>query len=134
MSSKDQDPQIVYAVWLALGTRLVFGFALVALALYLTGILEPTVPLAELPRLWKLPAAEVLRQGAAPGKWEWLRLLHHGDYLSLLAIAFFALVSLVCSARVAFAFRRRGEKLQALVALLQVLVLLAAAADVIPAG
>jgi hypothetical protein len=127
-----RDPQEMYARWLELGTRIVFAFGVLALAFYLFGVLDPLIPLHELPRLWTLPAAELLRAAHAPSGWGWLRYLGYGDYLNVPAIAAFSLLSLVCLARVIPAFLRRGERVQALLAVLQVLVLLAAASNLFP--
>ena len=127
-----RDPQECYARWLEVGTRIVFVFATLALALYLTGLLPAFIPLEELPRLWMLPADELRRAAHAPGGSEWLAFLHYGDYLNLLAIAAFSLLSLVCTARVVPAFLRTGERLHALLAALQVLVLAAAALNLFP--
>jgi len=123
-----QDAQSIYARWLERGSRLVFAFAVVALALYLSGVIAPLVPLDALPTLWTLSADEMLRRIGAPSGWGWVRYLGYGDYLNLLAIALFSLITLVCVARVIPAFLKRGERVQALLALLQVIVLLAAAA------
>jgi hypothetical protein len=123
-----EDPQHLYARWLERGSRLVFAFAVISLALYLSGLLVPLVPLHALAALWTLPADELLRRTGAPGGWEWVRYLGYGDYLNVLAIALFSLLSLVCVARVVPAFLKRGERVQALLAVLQVIVLLAAAA------
>ena len=127
-----EDPQDLYARWLEHGTRIAFAFALVTLLLYLTGIVAPLVPLAELPRLWTLSAAEMMREAHAPGGWSWLHFVRYGDYLNVLGISLFALLALVCTARVIPAFARRGERAQALLAALQVLVLLAAALNLFP--
>jgi hypothetical protein len=126
------DPQEIYARWLELGTRMVFAFSLAALALYLSGILAPAVPLRELPRLWTLSAEEFLRAAGAQSGPNWFGLLRYGDYLNLLAIALFALLSLVCAARMIPAFLRSGEKVHAALAVAQVVVLLAAALNLFP--
>ena len=126
------EPREIYARWLERGSKLAFAFALVALGLYLTGVLPPLVPLDELPRLWTLPAAEMARQTQAPGGWAWLPLIRYGDYLNLLGISFFALLAMVCTARVIPVFLKGGERGLALLAALQVLVLLAAALHVFP--
>jgi len=132
MTRTRADPQEVYARWLEVGTRIVFAFSIAALALYLSGILAPAVPLHELPRLWTLSAAEFLREARMQGDRSWLGLLGYGDYLNLLAIALFALLSLVCAARMIPAFLRSGEKVQAALAVAQVVVLAAAAANLFP--
>ncbi|HET7365198.1 MAG TPA: hypothetical protein VFJ70_16645 [Burkholderiales bacterium] len=130
--ASERDPQHTYARWLELGTRIVFAFGVLALALYLSGLVAPLIPLRDLPSLWTLPAAELLREAHAPSGWAWLRYLRYGDYLNVAAIAAFSLLSLVCLARVIRAFLRCGERVQALLAALQVLVLLAAALGAFP--
>jgi len=126
------DPQEIYARWLERGAKIAFAFALGTLALYLTGVLAPLVPLDKLPRLWTLSAAEMMREAHAPGGWSWLHFIRYGDYLNVLGISLFALLALVCTARVVPAFLRSGERAQALLAALQVLVLLAAALNLFP--
>jgi hypothetical protein len=131
-SQAPADPQEIYARWLETGTRIAFAFGFLSLALYLSGVLTPVVPLQDLPGLWRLPAAELLRRAHAPGGWEWIGFVGRGDYLNLAAICLFSLLSLVCCARVIPVFLRRGERLHAMLAALQVLVLVAAAANLIP--
>jgi hypothetical protein len=126
------DPQAVYAHWLETGAKLAFAFALVSLALYLAGVLPPLVSLHDLPRLWTLSAAEMMREAHAPSGWSWLHFLRYGDYLNVLGIALFPLLSLACTARVVPAFLKSGERGQALLAALQVIVLLAAALNLFP--
>lgn len=127
-----EDAQEIYARWLERGSRLAFAFALVTLLAYLAGVVPPLVPLAELPRLWTLSAAEMMREAHAPGGWRWLHYLRYGDYLNVLAISLFALLALVCTARMVPAFLKNRERAQALLALLQVLVLAAAALHLFP--
>lgn len=129
---KSADPQEVYARWLHAGSIAAFVFAIVAFLLYVSGVLPPVVPLADLPRLWQLPAAELLRAAHAPGGWDWLPVIWRGDYLNLAGICLFSLISLACAARVAPAFLRSGERVQALLAIAQVVVLVAAASNLIP--
>ena len=129
---KHHDPQEVYARWLERGAKLAFVFALGTLLVYLAGLVAPLVPLDELPRLWTLSAAEMMREAHAPVGWSWLHYLRYGDYLNVLGISIFALLALVCTARVIPAFLKGGERAQALLAALQVLVLLAAALHLFP--
>ena len=131
MTRDENDAQHVYARWLEIGSRAIFVFAVLSLVVYGTGLLAPAVPLESLPRLWSLPAAEYLRQARLPDGWGWLRLVRFGDYLNVLPIALFSVLSLVCSARVIPAFARSGERTQAWLAALQVAVLLLAASGLI---
>jgi len=128
----ESDPQEVYARWLDALTHIAFAFSVLALALYLTGVLAPFVAPQALAELWRLPVDQYLARAGAPSGWGWLSLVGRGDYLNLAGICLFALISLVCCARVIPAFLRHGERLHAALAFLQVAVLLAAALNLFP--
>ena len=116
---RDHD---VYARWLDRLVRVAFLIAAIAFALYVSGLLAPYVGLTELPQLWRLPLPEYLARSGAPTGWAWLPLISRGDYLNLGALALFALMTLICLLRVIPLLPR----LQAAIAVAQVLVLLAA--------
>ena len=117
----------ICARWLEVGTRIAFGVVVATFAIYLLGVLRPLVPLQELAQLWKLPVDRFVAATGAPTGWTWLRLLGKGDYLNLLGIAVFVLVTIAAYARLVPLFLQAGKRAQALFAALQVLVLLAAA-------
>jgi hypothetical protein len=89
------------------------------------------VPLARLPELWGMPVDRYLALAGAPSRWDWLRLVGHADYLSLFGIALLALATIGGYVRVGALYWRRGERLQAVLAVAQVLVLLAAMSGLI---
>jgi len=126
--------QAIYARWLDTATRLGFGVSLAAFLLYVSGVVEPFVPLERLPQLWSLPAARFAEATGAPAGWGWLALVGSADYLNLAAVALFGLVTLVCYARIVPVLFAAGERLQAWIALAQVLVLAAAAAGIFTGG
>jgi len=80
------------------------------------------------------PVADYRALTGAPAGWGWLALLGKGDYLNLLGIAVLGLVTAVCYARIVPALLERGERLQAAMAIAQVLVLLAAASGLLVVG
>ena len=121
----------ICARWLEAGTRVAFTVVLASFAIYVLGLLDPLVPLQELVQLWGLPVDRYVAATGAPTGWAWLRFLGKGDYLNLLGIALFAAVTIACYARMVPAFSPQGKRAQAMFALLQVLVLLAAASGVI---
>jgi hypothetical protein len=130
----DAEVQDVYARWLDAGTRVSFTVSIAAFLLYVSGTLAPQVPLERLPQLWGLPVGEFLRQTAAPSGWDWLPLIGRADYLNLACVALIALVSVLCYLRVVPLLLRLGERLQAAVAIVQVLILLAAASGLLAGG
>ena len=82
---------------------LVIGFVL-----YLTGILEPHVPLEDLPKYWSLPLDQYLEKTRAPTGWKWISELGYGDATPLLGIALLASTTIVCYLVLFFKFLQRG--------------------------
>lgn len=113
----------LYARWLEIGVRLAFGLLVASFALYVFGVLEPLVPTTELVRLWTLPVDRYVAATGAPTGWGWLNLLGKGDYLNFVGIALLATITILCYARIVPALPR----LHAMLALIQIAVLLAAA-------
>lgn len=124
----------LYARWLDLGARTGLGLLVAAFIAYLVGAVEAHVPHEALPELWKLPLEEFRARTGAPAGWDWLGLVHKGDYLSLLGVALLALTSLACYGRLVYLYFSRNERLHGVLALAQVLVLLAAASGFIGGG
>jgi hypothetical protein len=123
-----------YARWLDAGTRAGFALLVAGFLAYLFGLFEPLVPPQELVSLWQLPLRDYLAATGAPVGWGWLGLLDRSDYFNLAGIALLALVTPVCYAGVIPALLARGERVAALLALVQVLVLLAAASGLLAGG
>jgi len=126
--------QATYARWLDAATRVGFAISLVAFLVYVSGAVEPFVPLEQLPQLWTLSAARYAEATGAPTGWGWLGMLGYADFLNLAAVALFGLVTLACYARSVPLLFAEGERLQAFIALAQVLVLAAAAAGFFTGG
>ena len=126
--------QATYARWLDRATRVGFVLSLAAFLVYVTGWVEPFVPLERLPELWSLPATRYAELTGAPGGWGWLALAGRADYLNLAAVALFGLVTLACYVRIVPLLFASGERLHAAIALAQIVVLAAAAAGVFTGG
>ena len=115
--------QELYARWLEIGVRIAFGLLLGSFALYVFGLVDPLVPTAELVRLWSLPVDRYVAATGAPTGWGWLGVLGKADYMNFAGIALLAAITIVCYARIVPALPR----LHAVLALIQIAVLLAAA-------
>lgn len=124
----------IYARWLDRCARAGLAVLVLAFIAYLVGAVEAHVPHEALPQLWKLPLEEFRARTGAPAGWDWLGLVHKGDYLSLVGVAMLALATLACYARIAFALFASGARAQGWLAAAQVAVLLAAASGFIGAG
>jgi len=134
LNSSTSDEQRIYARWLDWSARLGVAVLAGAFFLYAFGIVEPHIPLARLPELWSLPLDRYRDLTGAPSGWHWLRFLDKGEYLNLIGVALLGLATIVCYLRLAVLLLRRGESLPAAIVVAQILVLLAAAANLITAG
>jgi len=119
--------QRIYARWLDIGTRVGLAMLVVGFAVYVFGVLDPHVPREELARLWTLPVDHYVAATGAPTGWDWLRHIGKGDYLNFLGISVFALITIVCYARIVPTLLVAGDRLQLWLAITQILVLLASA-------
>jgi hypothetical protein len=126
--------QLRYARWLELGARASLAVMAAGFALYLSGLLEPLVPLPRLAALWRLPVGEFLAQTGAPTGWAWLRQLDHGDIVGELGVAMLALCSLPCVLSLWPLFRARGDRVYAGLCIAQAAVLVLSASGLIHVG
>jgi hypothetical protein len=127
------DPQ-VYARWLDWGTRLSLAVLVAAFLAYVFGLTPAALPLAEMPRFWRLPLERYLALSGSPTGWGWLAMLDKGEYQNLVGVALLGLVTVACYLRVLPRLLARRERLQAAIVAAQVLVLLLAASGLLAGG
>jgi len=119
--------QLRYARVLDWGMKLGLAVLTAGFLAYVSGILPAQVPLADLPRLWGLPAADYLRETGMSGGWSWLAMLGTGDALSLAGLALLAGASVPCLLALLPAFAARRDRAYFAIALLLAGVLVLAA-------
>jgi hypothetical protein len=134
--------QLLYASILAKGMYLGLAILLITFALYMTGVLQPGIPIEELPRLWTLSAREYLevvnneflhRPEVVTG-WRWVALLGMGDYLNFVGIAFLSGVTIVCYLGVIPSLFSKKDWIYTSIAVLEVIVLVLAASGIVAVG
>lgn len=128
------EEQQRYARWLDWTARAGLAVLAAAFLIYAFGIVDAHIPLQKLPELWSLPLERYLALTGAPSGWGWLRFLDKGEYLSILGVVLLGVATLVCYLRLTVGLVRSGERLQAVLAALQILVLFAAASNIFSAG
>ena len=122
--------QAIVARWIDRGTRIALALLIAGFALYVTGLLTPHIPPETLARLWGLPLREFLAASGAPSGWDWLKHIGRGDYANVVGIALLASIIIVAYLRV-LPVLARGARAFALIASLEILVLLAAASGLL---
>jgi len=130
-----------YARVMAVGVRLGLVLLLCTFVPYVAGVTSPGVPLDRLPAYWNQPVGEYaaavnrdfLKLERPPVGWDWLRLLHTGHFVNLVGICVLAGVTVFCYAAVLPLLIRQRRRVYALGAVLEILLLLAAASG-LPGG
>jgi hypothetical protein len=128
------DEELAYARWLDWGTRAGLAVLVASFFAYAFGIAPPHVPFEELVSVWGLPVDQYRAAVGAPAGWNWLRLATRGDYLNYFGVAFLALVTALCYLRILPLLVARNDRIYALIAALEIVVLLAAAAGIVGAS
>ena len=112
------------------------GLALMAVTyiLYVAGIMTPHIPLEKVTVLWAQPVGTYLSQGNVPTGWGWVVLMGKGDFLNFAGIVLLAGLTIVAYIPLIPAFLKKGDKVFALLAFLEVVVLSLAASGIVGGG
>ena len=119
--------QRIYARWLAAGSRSSLALLAALFVVYLTRVVPPWVPVAQLPDYSGLSPAHSAAATGTPTGWRWLELAGRSDVMNLAGIACVALVTPVCFARLVPEFVRQRENMFAAIALMELWILVLAA-------
>ena len=126
--------QVLYANILNKGMLFGLVVLLITFALYVFGIVSPYVPLDKLSNYWSLGVEDYLHELDIPTGWVWLGMLGYSDFLNFIGIAFLAGVSIICYIAIVPTLWRNDDKIYAVLAILEVIVLTAAAAGIFGSG
>ncbi|MBZ0156602.1 MAG: hypothetical protein K8I29_10410 [Alphaproteobacteria bacterium] len=131
---KATEEQLAYAKLLDAGMKLGLLMLIVSFFVYLAGILPPHLPVDDLPKYWGMSVHEYLdATGIHPG-WAWLGMLGKGDFLNFIGVAFLAGVTILCYIRVIPILFRKKDTIYAVLAIIEVLVLVLAASGLLKSG
>jgi hypothetical protein len=133
-SQQQQAEASRYAMLLDWGTRVGVAALLLSFVLYLSGMLAPHVPLADLPALWGLPVDAYLERTQTPRGWGWLAMANRGDMANLLGIALLAGCSLLPLLGLMALYLKRGDHTYAAICLMVAAVIVLAASGVLTGG
>ena len=126
-SSREERAYAELLHWLALAGLLLL---IAAFVVYGLGIFGSIVSPGEATRLWHHSAAEYAEAAGLETGWGWLSNLPRGDMLAFASLALLAGASIPAQLYLFFFFLKKRNRIFALLALLQFLVLLAAASGI----
>ncbi|MGC8719517.1 MAG: DUF1634 domain-containing protein [Thermodesulforhabdaceae bacterium] len=134
VETKASPEQIVYADILFYGSWFGIAFMTITYIIYITGILDPYVPLKEMPLYWSKNVHNYVEQARIPVGWGWLALIGKGDFINLIGVAFLALLTIVGFISLIPAYIRKKDFPFAVIATLEILVLVLAASGILKTG
>ncbi len=126
--------QVVYANILEKG--MLFGLILVVVTygLYVLGVIKPFVSMEDIVGSWTLNVHDYLHKLHIEPGWSWLFMLGYGDFLNFVGIALLAGVTIACFLAVIPVLLKQGDRLYALLAMLEVAILSVAASGLLGTG
>lgn len=139
---KITEEQRIYANVLSVGMYTGLALLFVTFTLYLTGVLQPAVPIEALPQYWSMPVSEYLeainheylhRDGHLTGWW-WLSGLGLGDYVNFIGVAVLSGVTIVCYLAITPTLIRQKDWIYVAFAVVEAVVLLLAASGILAVG
>lgn len=131
---KATEEQLAYAKILDLGMKVGLAILTFTFVIYLSGIIPPHIPRAEVSQYWSLPVTEYLEvTGIHPG-WSWIGMLGKSDFMNFVGIAFLAGVTIFCYLRIVPILFRKKDTVYAILAIIEVLVLTLAASGILKGG
>lgn len=126
--------QLTYAALLNIGMKVGLLLLVVSFALYMSGLLQPHVPVDKLPDYWGLSVHKYLEASNIHPGWGWVSMLSRGDFLNFVGIAFLAGVTMLCYVRIIPILLEKKDRVYAAIGILEVLVLALAASGLLKTG
>lgn len=133
-SLKAGPEQIVYANILEKGMLLGLILVVVTYAIYVLGVVKPFVPMDSIINSWTMNVHDYLHHLDIQPGWAWLSLINHGDFLNFVGIALLAGVTIVCFLSIIPVLLKENDRLYALLAFLEVVILSVAASGILGSG
>jgi len=128
------EEQLLYARILDKGMKIGLAILVVTFGLYMSGVLQPHVPVNDLPKYWSMSVHDYLQATELGTGWSWLGSLGKGDLLNFVGIAFLAGVTIICYLAIVPSLLRKKDTPYVVLALLEVAILVLAASGILKAG
>ena len=134
LSLKASPEQLRYARVLEKGMFIGLLCLLVTFSIYAFGIMEPYVPLDEISRYWSMNVNDYLHHANIKSGWAWLGFVQFGDFINFIGIAILAGVTIICYLTIVPVLFKNNDRVYAVLALLEVIILSVAASGIIAVG
>ncbi len=126
--------QVLYANILQKGMLVGLLCLFVTFAIYTLGIMDPYIPLDEVSQHWGKSVHDYLNDADIKAGWGWLSMLGKADFLCFVGIAILAGVTIICYLAIVPTLLRNDDKVFAVLAVLEAVILSIAASGIISIG
>jgi hypothetical protein len=126
--------QLLYAKILERGMYLGLLILFVTFGLYAFGIVDPYIPLDKISNYWSMNVNDYLEHAEIKAGWAWLGMLKYGDFINFIGVAILAGVTIICYAAIVPTLIKNNDKVYAILAVLEVIILSAAASGILAVG
>ncbi|MBW1725719.1 MAG: DUF1634 domain-containing protein [Deltaproteobacteria bacterium] len=126
--------QLLYARILEIGMYIGLLVLFVTFGLYAFGIVDPYIPLDEISNYWSMNVNDYLEHTEIKAGWAWLGMLKYGDFINFIGVAILAGVTIICYAAIVPTLLKNNDKVYAILAVLEVIILSAAASGILAVG
>jgi len=126
--------QILYAKILEWGMYIGLLILFITFALYAFGIMDPYIPMDKISNYWSMNVHEYLEHAQIQDGWAWAGMVKYGDFVNFIGIAILAGVTIICYAAIVPTLLRSNDKVYAILAVLEVIILSAAASGILAVG
>jgi hypothetical protein len=141
-TQETQTEQILYAKVLGIGMFIGLVTLFITFGIYVSGILDPAVPLDQVSNYWNLGVHEYLEvvnhdhlhKEHSPTGWAWVTMLAKGDFLNFIGIAILAGVTIICYLAIVPTLLRKKDTAYLTMAIVEALVLALAASGILAVG
>jgi len=136
------EEQVLYGRVLERGMYFGLLALVVTFFLYVSGILQPVIPLDVLSSYWSQNVhnylvainQDFLHHENLPTGWAWLKLLNRGDFVNFIGMAILSGISILCYLAIVPCLLRKKDYAYAAMCVLEVLILALAASGMISGG
>lgn len=133
-SLQARPEQVVYANLLEKGMLLGLVLVLVSYIIYMTGLVKPYIPVSDIPGCWHMSVDKYLEHCNIHAGWAWLGMVRYADFLNFIGIALLAGITIICFAAIVPVLWRQNDRLYAVFAVLEAVILGVAASGILGAG
>ena len=126
--------QLLYARILEIGMYIGLLVLFVTFGLYAFGIVDPYIPLDKISDYWSMNVNDYLKHAEIKAGWAWLGMLKYGDFINFIGVAMLAGVTIFCYAAIVPTLLKNNDKVYAVLAVLEVIILSAAASGILAVG